>query len=137
MRHSTRLSPHQVTHSSGETAAKDAAWWPRAARVVGACVLAEERELVLAALDESGELLDTFKCRWLLTSIRPRRDGTGPSSLEIERKMGELPTSPSPHPDLDPYSKPGPDTDPDPNPGPAPKHPGELARLELCPLPTP
>ena len=41
-------------------------------------------------MDEAGELVDTFKCRWLMTNIRARRDGGGASALDIERKLGEL-----------------------------------------------
>jgi len=79
---------------SDEPAAKKegADWYPRAARVVGMCVNVEDREAELAAVDEAGELVDSFKCRWLLTNIRARRqsDGGGASALDVERKLGEL-----------------------------------------------
>ena len=81
-----------VAGADGEPVARKegAAWYPRPARVVGMCVNVEDKEAELVAIGESGELVDTFKCRWLMTNIRVRRDGGGASALDIERKLGEL-----------------------------------------------
>ena len=85
------LVPNQTTADGEPVARKEGAeWYPRPARVVGLCVNVEDKEAELAAIDEAGELVDTFKCRWLMTNIRARRDGGGASALDIERKLGEL-----------------------------------------------
>ena len=78
-------------------------YYERRARVVGACLIpdaeadrsggkkASGSEVVLCAVDESGELLDRMRCKWLLTSIRARGSGGGGASqldvLEKERKL--------------------------------------------------
>ena len=63
------LVPNQTTADGEPVARKEgAAWYPRPARVVGMCVNVEDKEAELVAIGESGELVDTFKCRWLMTS---------------------------------------------------------------------
>ena len=157
------LVPNQTTADGEPMARKEGAeWYPRAARVVGMCVNVEDKEAELAAVNEAGELVDTFKCRWLMTNIRARRDGGGASALDVERKLGELdrlalfmqetthrqpqPLYPTPTPNLNPhpnpqplYPTPDPDpflltTDPHPHPSPAP-HPHPNPSSDPFPFP--
>ena len=69
-------------------------YWPRQARAVGARLCYDERnqpELVLAALDSDGQLLDWCKVRWLHVNIRGRPgEPLRAPKEDCERKRVEL-----------------------------------------------
>ena len=75
-------------------------YWPRQARAVGARLCYDERnqpELVLAALDSDGQLLDWCKVRWLHVNIRGR-PGEPLPGRELLLLLLVRPEDPAPRP---------------------------------------